>query len=157
MTLPRPQLDDFVLESNRIEGITREPTLGELAAHENLLNVDELTVAAVSEFVATICGEDLRAEVGMDVMVGKHVPPAGGPEIEPALTVLLGSINLGALDPWAAHVAYETLHPYLDGNGRSGRAIWAWHMLRAGRNPFALPFLHIAYYQALDASREAGA
>jgi len=41
----------------------------------------------------------------------------------------------------------------MDGNGRTGRAIWAWQMQRLGRDPFALPFLHRFYYQTLEAIR----
>jgi len=41
----------------------------------------------------------------------------------------------------------------MDGNGRSGRAIWAWQMLGDEQDPFAIPFLHRFYYQTLDASR----
>ena len=49
--------------------------------------------------------------------------------------------------------AYEMLHPFMDGNGRSGRALWAWMMLRLGQDPFALLFLHRFYYQTLENSR----
>jgi Fic family protein len=55
--------------------------------------------------------------------------------------------------PYQQHHQYESLHPFTDGNGRSGRTIWAWHMMRVGRDPFALPFLHRFYYQALEAGR----
>jgi Fic family protein len=56
-------------------------------------------------------------------------------------------------DPWKCHVRFETLHPFLDGIGRTGRAIWVWQMQRIGRDPFALPFLHRAYYQSLENTR----
>jgi Fic family protein len=55
-------------------------------------------------------------------------------------------------DPWVMHVEFEKLHPFMDGNGRTGRAIWVWHMLRCGRKPFEISFLHRFYYQTLAAS-----
>lgn len=45
------------------------------------------------------------------------------------------------------------LHPFMDGNGRTGRAVWAWAMQRDGQDPFALSFLHRFYYQTLEYSR----
>ena len=145
----------FVAESNRIENIHRGPTVDEIDAHEALWALDELSVDAVSEFVDEIAGAPLREKVGMNVRVGSHLPLAGGPAIYRSLAGILDAINGVDASPYAAHVAYETLHPYMDGNGRSGRAIWAWQMLRDGRDPFGLGFLHTFYYQALQEGRPA--
>lgn len=152
----RVQLDGFVRESNRIEGILRDPTEEEIREHEMFMAQEPLTVARVQDFVwlVTDGAADLREHFGMDVIVGSHRPPPGGEAIKDELGELLWEIWDGhAGTPYAAHCRYERLHPFTDGNGRSGRAIWAWHMRHIGLDPFALPFLHRFYYQALDASR----
>jgi hypothetical protein len=141
-------LRDFVAESNLIEGIGLVMQR-EVEAHETLLALEELTIEHLEIFVAHVQpGAKLRRRAGLDVRVGPHVPPPGGPEIEEELVELLAELHHAM--PWENHVAYETLHPFTDGNGRSGRAIWAWQMAREGRDPFALPFLHRVYYDALD-------
>lgn len=150
-----PDLAAFIRESNRIEGIHREPTEGELAAHKTLLAEHAMSVKALERFVADVAGRPLRDKPGMDVRVGSHFPPPGGPSVRTNLEVLVMSINEYDLTPFETHVAYETLHPFLDGNGRSGRALWAWQMRHGGfGDPFALGFLHRFYYQSLDESRE---
>lgn len=151
-------LRTFVAESNAIEGIRRPPTRDEVEAHELILGLDELEVTPLEAFV-DVCTEGrglLRVGKGMNVRVGSHIPPLGGPLIPTELGLLLDEINSGHLTVWEAHVRYETLHPFMDGNGRSGRVIWAWTMERQGWDPFALPFLHRAYYQALDHQRDPG-
>lgn len=147
------ELRAFVIESNRIEGIHRPPRDYEGGAHARLLALDHVAVPDMEMFVRDVAAVPLRRARGQDVWVGDHRPPAGGPAIETELAALLEVINeRGALTPYEAHVRYEALHPFLDGNGRSGRALWAWQMLREGQDPFALPFLHRFYYQALSAN-----
>lgn len=146
-------LQAFVEESNRIEGILALRPV-EVKAHEVLLARDEIVLDDVVAFVSVVAGARLRERAGMNVRVGNHVPPPGGPEIGRSLTSLLRRLFRLELTPYEGHVAYEQLHPFMDGNGRSGRAIWAWHMMTSGQDPFALPFLHRWYYQALDASRK---
>lgn len=185
----------FVRDSNRIESITRDPTSEEIAAHEDLLAKETLTVKDIEQFVSSVQPDaKLRRRKGQNVVIAKScsrcdgsgigaarivagVPvlgrcrackgsrcevvyraPEGGREIESRLAELLtgicNSVNgHSSISPWEAHLEYETLHPFTDGNGRSGRAIWAWQMRREGRDPFALPVLQKLYFDALDWGR----
>lgn len=140
---------DFVTESNRIEDIHREPTDAEIDEHERFIALDRIAVADLEQFVSVYQPDArLRDMPGLNVRVGNHYPPPGGPEIRPALEALLTDMS----DPYTTHVRYETLHPFTDGNGRSGRALWAWQMMNAhGRIP--LGFLHTFYYQSLSGAR----
>lgn len=148
-------LREFIIESNRIEGILRAPTPEEETAHAQLLRLLSVSLEDVASFVRVIQPDAvLRNARGLNVRVGDHVPPPGGPPIESKARELLGRINAHALSPYAAHVEYETLHPFTDGNGRSGRALWLWQMEdRVPGSGLALGFLHRFYYQTLSASR----
>ena len=147
------QVFDFVRESNQIERILRDPTDSEFEATVNFLRVPDVRVIDLQALVAVYQpGAEIRDKVGLDVRVGKHIAPPGGPTIRRDLEILLAdaaSDEEGPSDPWRVHVAYETLHPFTDGNGRSGRALWAWQMVRRQRG-VPLGFLHQFYYQTLE-------
>lgn len=143
---------EFVRQSNAIEGITRPPSRVEVDAHRTLLALRTLTVDDVVQFVSAVANAPIRARSGMDVRVARHYPPGGGPQIVTRLNALLDAINKRWLSPWEAHVEYETLHPFMDGNGRSGRAIWLWQVGGLNHLP-PLHFLHAFYYQTLQNAR----
>lgn len=144
----------FVVESNRIEGIYRT-TQAEIEATEKFLSEKEMSLTVINEVQSVYApGMRLRDRVGMNVVVGNYVAPRGGRNIEIELMEMAGRLNKskpGIYDnPWKMHVEFERLHPFMDGNGRTGRVIWAWHMKKLGLDPFALPFLHRFYYQTLE-------
>lgn len=141
-------LTDFVNESNRIEGILRSATQEEIAAHESFVSRIRPTIEDLQTLVSVLePGAVLRDKAGLDVRVGSYYPPRGGPDIKKKLGYLL--LTIGEYTPYTAHQAYENLHPFTDGNGRSGRALWLWHV--GGQAP--LGFLHTYYYQALREGR----
>ncbi|WP_370593425.1 Fic family protein [Synechococcus sp. BSF8S] len=79
----------------------------------------------------------------------------GGPEGEHALPVLVRAA--------LAHVQFETIHPFLDGNGRLGRLLIVLMLIEAG--VLGQPLLYLSlffkqhrsrYYELLDGVRQNG-
>jgi Fic family protein len=137
-----------VAESNRIEGIDREPTADELMEHDRVMKLKELTIGDLETFVAVYQrNARLRVHTGLNVRVGSYVPPKGGEHIREMLGALLDDVNGERIDAWDAHIQYESIHPFTDGNGRSGRVIYHWQMRNTRMAD--LGFLHAFYYQTL--------
>lgn len=148
------ELQLFADESNRIEGLG-EASATEVEALQHFIYLPRIEVGHLRWYVDVVQpGAGPRFSAGMNVRVGDHRPPPGGPLIRPRLEEILRCANDGRRHPWHVHLEYESLHPFTDGNGRSGRALWAWQMLRHDVSPWLkLGFLHCYYYQTLAATR----
>jgi len=155
------EMQKFVEESNRIEGISRSALTCEIDALTKFLNLPKITVEDVVEFVlVNQPGAKLRNQAGLNVYIAGSdaTLPKGGPQIERRLKILLKGIsNIKERGPkvnytvFESHRDYESLHPFTDCNGRSGRAIWAWMMCKYDVSPgIELGFLHSWYYQSLS-------
>lgn len=140
----------FIRESNKIEGINREPTLAEIEEYYRFMALDAIRVKDMLQFVSTYQpGAELRDRIDMNVIVGGYYPPFGGITIKTRLMDILNIANMNRDNSSMAyeiHIKYESLHPFMDCNGRSGRMLWKWMM---GKAP--LGFLHTFYYQTLAA------
>jgi len=146
---------DFVNESFHIEGIrlSRYDLERHADHHIAWLKYEFINTEALRHITFTIQhGARLRDKSGLNVSVGSHLPPVGGPHIAGHLSLLLSAIADDTISPYGNHRAYEQLHPFTDGNGCSGRFLWLWQMCRHHGYTASLPFLQCWYYQSLSES-----
>lgn len=151
MRRPAFTLIDHITESNRIEHTPHlEPLAAEIEEAKRFLNLTAIDIGDLMQFVSVYApSHRLRDRVGLNVRVGRHLPPAGAPGIKNKLQKILD--EMAQESPYITHHKYETLHPFTDGNGRSGRILWLWAM--GGVNNAPLGFLHHFYYQSLEEGR----
>jgi hypothetical protein len=117
-------VQDFVRRSNAMAGITRDPTAAEVAAHRGLLAANALAVDNLVMFVRHIeRGAVLRSE---DTSPLKD----RAPDIRAELDAILAEARTLAAPPDRLHRDFEALRPFTDGNGRCGRALLLWRMIR---------------------------
>lgn len=99
---------------------------------------DRLDVDAIERMHATLLSEELGAEAGsvreVPVWVGggnwpaqaEFVPPVPA-RVRECMDDLTGFMRRADIPPLAhmaiAHAQFETIHPFVDGNGRTGRAL----------------------------------
>jgi hypothetical protein len=141
-----------VAESLRIEGIVRPPTVKEIEEHQRFVKLESLSISELEAFLKVFRpGARLRLYPGQDnIVVGSHAPPKSGEHIAAQLQALLSAVNDRQIDWWSAHIEFEILHPFSDGNGRLGRAI-ASNLLRiSSPSRLELGFLHAFYLQTLN-------
>jgi hypothetical protein len=151
--LTEQQVIDYITESNSIEQIFRYPTDQEIEEMDCFLDRDTMTIEELQKFVSVYePTASLRDKYGMNVRVGKYYPPYGGPGIREDLQALLN--NQSKWSSHKLHVEYELLHPFSDGNGRSGRALWLWRRLNERHMKNYSPFLLEFYYQTLHEASE---
>lgn len=133
-------MHDHIHQSNLIEGINfARADKNCMKAWLWLLEQPKLTHEVIQQLqkLITLHQIDLKPrEKGyyrtIQVYVGSHVLPA--PQLVQGLmdNWLLDFMQLNPLD---AHIRFEKIHPFVDGNGRTGRMLMWWHELHIGELP----------------------
>lgn len=147
-------IDKFIKESNMIEGITSYHAEDLFKLHVAFFDLPSITLADICNFVNRVAGHTavLRDQVGLNVTVGDHKPMLGGPRLRAVLQTQVEDINWCRYSPFDLHNRFAHLHPFMDGNGRTARAIWARQMVMYYGYDFKQSFLHTYYYQALSSA-----
>lgn len=148
-------IKEFIEESNHIEGINREPTIQEIEEFTKFLSLEVVHLENLVDFVKVYQPDArLRDLPHLNVRIGTYIPPRGGHLVVSELERLLDDVEVGNLGSYQVHQRYERLHPFTDGNGRSGRALWAWQQFKKyGYRGLSLKFLQRWYYQSLSEER----
>lgn len=69
------------------------------------------------------------------VLVGNYEAPAPMTVPSKMAEWIQAMQHMENIDPKAAHVWFERIHPFVDGNGRTGRMLMWWHEIKIGREP----------------------
>ena len=130
--------------------------------HEDLFELHRILAGEVMDQGTAGCYRTIA------VRVGNHFPPAAA-DVSGLMFELLEwwnkeSVELSpVLSSAILHYRFEDIHPFADGNGRTGRALALWELYRRGfdsHHIFSVDEYYWedrpGYYAALDAVRGAG-
>lgn len=133
-------METHIHESNLVEGIN-DPAQDRqsMTAWRWLVDQRQLNATVVKKLhkMVTHTQADLSPEYKgvfrpIQVYVGSHVPPRPGLVKQEIGTWLR---NYTTWTPKEAHVRFETIHPFVDGNGRVGRMLMWWMERKLGQEP----------------------
>ena len=120
----------FVRVNNRMAGIDREPSAAEVAAHRGLLAANELRVENLELFVRHVApGAHLR-DTAHDDGWSEDETSASRDELRADLSAIVAAARSKSAKPDRLHRLYRMLRPFTDANGRCGRALWMWQVMR---------------------------
>lgn len=147
------KLHIHIHESNLIENIDDEAEdLQSLIAWRWLEKQEEITLHEVRKIQKIITiNQDLRPDERgywrkCDVWVGGHLCPEWT-----YLPTLIGQWmkEFDKRPPLQNHIAFEQIHPFVDGNGRTGRMLMWWQEMKLGDRPTIFKFSERQEYYKL--------
>jgi Fic family protein len=157
-TRPKREILNYFAGLRYVEKHAKKKTI----RHEDIFGLHRLLAGRVMDQ-----GEAGRYRT-IQVRVGRHFPPAAA-DVSGLMFELLEWWNkkASALSPVLSssilHYQFEWIHPFADGNGRTGRALALWELYRRGfdsHHIFSVDEYYWedrpAYYRALDAVRKDG-
>lgn len=143
---------EMVHESNKIEGFPDSPEmdLASLKALESLsildteVGLNHLIIRKIQEDITSPQSElwnkhkgNYRSATMTDVSVGGHSTPRYY-EVDDLMEQWLRNFN--ARTPKQNHIEFERIHPFADGNGRTGRILMWWQEMADGGEPTVIRY-----------------
>lgn len=104
--------------------------------HEVVRQVQRMITANQSDLSALEKGH-YRDTSKVNVYVGEHYAPSWWMVDGLMANWLLDYVNMA---PKEAHARFEYIHPFVDGNGRTGRMLMWWHEHSLGQQPTLIEF-----------------
>lgn len=131
---------EFLYESNKIEGVYDDVSLEQaIEAWEFLLGKKELTVGVILKAHKILMlhqnlAPDQKGYFRRCMVYIGHKAGMNWVKIPDAIEKWLYWMNMTADDEMAKklHIEYEHIHPFVDGNGRTGRMFYNWQRLKSG-------------------------
>jgi len=130
---------EHIKESNLIEGVDSRKSDGHsFAAWLWLTQQEELTHEVIcglhGMIMKGLLNPELRGVYRQDSReVGGRMTPHHD-YVEGLMQNYLYDMKVSD-DPTSMHVRYEYIHPFVDGNGRTGRMLLWWHQMKLGQEP----------------------
>jgi Fic family protein len=157
-------LDRFITEREIFEAknLARVVSYIDNKAKEQELTLD--VILSLHKMLISNIRDDIAGRFRINneyVRVGSHIAPAPK-EILERLEKILGDYNTSSHENIIKriarlHLAFEYTHPFIDGNGRIGRVINNYLLIREGFVPINIKFIdRIKYYEAFEEFEKKG-
>lgn len=155
-------LKELIKQSNLIEGIDDPKEIKQsMYAWDYLIEQPDLSHSVICKVqkVITLHQAELmphhrgyyRDMAQINVQVGRYTPPTYA-EVPALMEHWVAEYS--QMTPWEAHVEFERIHPFVDGNGRTGRMLMWWDEIRRGGEPTMIEATkRWDYYTALNDGR----
>lgn len=148
-------LMDYIHQSNLIEGF--DSVLADeqsLRAWEWLIQQPELNHHVITELQRRIVQHqealpdewrgNYRDRIRQEVWIGERT---GAPSHLVRYSMVNWLLDYKRLTPRKAHIMFERIHPFMDGNGRTGRMLMWYQQIELGKKPLLIKKSGVeAYY-----------